>query len=80
MAGNRFSGRKSKQEEQTILEQLSMLDELFFIKLREAIEQGKPYAMKIFSDARIPKQKIEVNHSEEQPLFDISYSINEINK
>lgn len=80
MAGNRFSGRKKKEVEQTILEQLSMLDEIFFIRLREAIEQGKPYAMKIFSDARIPKQKIEVNHSEEMPLFEISYSLDEINK
>ena len=81
MAGNSNSGRKSRTEEEEIIQKLSLLDDLFFERLQEALIQGKPYALRLFASHRIPKPSniLEVNHSEEQPLFDISYSINEVN-
>ena len=72
MSGNRNSGRKSKKSEQEIVERLSVLDDLFFEKLKEALQKGEPYAMKLFSTHRIPKPnaETEVNFIE-QPLFQL---------
>ena len=72
MAGNFNSGRKSKKTEQEIIERLSVLDDLFFEKLKEALQKGEPYAMKLFSTHRIPKPnaETEVNFIE-QPLFQL---------
>ena len=72
MAGNSSSGRKSKKAEQEIIERLSVLDDLFFKKLTEALQKGEPYAMKLFSTHRIPKPnaETEVNFIE-QPLFNL---------
>ena len=72
MAGNSSSGRKSKKAEQEIIERLSVLDDLFFEKLKEALQKGEPYAMKLFSTHRIPKPnaETEVNFTE-QPLFQL---------
>ena len=72
MSGNFRSGRKSKKTEQEIIERLSVLDDLFFEKLKEALQKGEPYAMKLFSTHRIPKPNadVEVNFVE-QPLFNL---------
>lgn len=79
MAGNNNSGRKSKEAEQQILEKLSLLDDLFFLKLQEALKQGKPYAMRLFAQHRIPKPQnsLEITGGDETPLFNIVYNANE---
>lgn len=76
MAGNNNSGRKSKETEQQVLEKLSLLDDLFFVKLEEAMEQGKPYAMRLFATHRIPKPQntLEVTGADEMPLFNLVYN------
>lgn len=76
MAGNINSGRKSKEVEQEVLEKLSVLDDLFFSKLKEAMEQGKPYAMRLFATHRIPKPQnsLEITGADETPLFNIVYN------
>lgn len=79
MAGNSNSGRKSKSEEQEVLEKLSVLDDLFFSKLEEAMKQGKPYAMRLFATHRIPKPTMEIHTKqiEDIPLFNITYKSTE---
>jgi hypothetical protein len=69
------SGRKSKTTEQEVLEKLSLLDDLFFIKLEEALIDGKSWALKLFASHRIPKPTMEIQTStiEETPLFNIVY-------
>jgi len=68
-----FAGRHSKSTEQEVIENLSLLDDLFFLKLEEALTEGKSWALRLFATHRIPKPKasIEVNNSAEQPLFDL---------
>lgn len=75
MAGNRNSGRKSKRAEQEIIERLSLLDNLFFEKLTEALQEGEPYALKLYATHRIPKPQAdtEVQNFIEQPLFEITF-------
>ena len=79
MSGNKMSGRKSKSTEQEVLEKLSLLDDLFFSKLEEAMEQGKPYAMRLFATHRIPKPQntLEITGGDETPLFNIVYNASE---
>ena len=75
MSGNKFSGRKSKKAEQEIIERLSVLDDLFFEKLTEALQKSEPYALKLYATHRIPKPQadVEVQNFVEQPLFEISF-------
>jgi len=78
MAGNKHSGRKSKSTEQQVLEKLSLLDDLFFEKLELALNEGKPYAMRLFAQHRIPKPTIEIKPIiEEMPLFNITLNNSE---
>ena len=79
MAGNINSGRKSKEVEQEVLEKLSVLDDLFFSKLEEAMQQGKPYAMRLFATHRIPKPTMEIHTTQidDIPLFNITYKSTE---
>ena len=75
LAGNFNSGRKSKKAEQEIIERLSVLDDLFFEKLTEALQKSEPYALKLYATHRLPKPsaEIEVQNIIEQPLFEISF-------
>ena len=78
MAGNLNSGRKSKSEEQQVLEKLSLLDDLFFIKLEEALNDGKSWALRLFANHRIPKPTIEIKPIiEEMPMFNITLNNSE---
>jgi hypothetical protein len=54
-------GRKSKAEEQQLIEKLSPLEPIAHEKLKEAIEGGKEWAVKLFFDYMYgkPKQMIE---------------------
>jgi len=75
LSGNFRSGRKSKKAEQEIIERLSVLDDLFFEKLTEALQKSEPYALKLYATHRLPKPsaEIEVQNIIEQPLFEISF-------
>jgi hypothetical protein len=66
------SGRRPKDIDQEIIERLSVLDDLFFEKLETALDKGEVYAMRIFSNHRLPKPK-EVKEIEiaELPIFNI---------
>jgi len=54
-------GRKSKAEEQQLIEKLSPLEPIAHNKLKESIEAGKDWAIKLFFDYMYgkPKQMIE---------------------
>lgn len=59
--GNKNAGRKSKAEELQLIERLSPLEPTAHAKLKEAVEQGKEWAVKLFFDYMYgkPKQMIE---------------------
>lgn len=73
------SGRKPKSTEQKILEKLSLLDNLFFQKLEEAIIEGKSWALRLFASHRIPKPTMEIHTTQidDIPLFNITYKSTE---
>jgi hypothetical protein len=54
-------GRKSKAEEQLLIEKLSPLEPLAFSALTIALEEGKDWAVKLFFNYQygMPKQMIE---------------------
>lgn len=54
-------GRKSKAEEQLLIEKLSPLESTAHTKLKEAIDEGKEWAVKMFFDYMYgkPKQIVE---------------------
>lgn len=56
-------GRKPKAEEQKLIEKLSPLEPVAHLKLRESIEQGKDWAIKLFFEYMYgkPKQTIDSN-------------------
>ena len=79
------SGRKSKAEEQELIERLSVYDEDAFRILGEKIKQGEYWAIRTYFLYRwgSPKQiqHITVASQQEQPLFNISFkSTEQINK
>jgi hypothetical protein len=55
-------GRPSKAEEQNLIEKLSPLEEQAFIKLSEAIDSGKDWAIKMFFEYMYgkPKQQTDI--------------------
>lgn len=57
------AGRKSKAEEQSLIERLSPLSELAFDALREALENKKDWAVKLTFEYMYgkPKQQIDQN-------------------
>tara|TARA_B110000211_G_scaffold226689_1_gene280595 strand:- start:901 stop:1134 length:234 start_codon:yes stop_codon:yes gene_type:complete len=64
------SGRRPKDIDQEIIQRLSVLDDLFFERLEDALNNGEVYAMRIFANHRLPKQR-EVKEIEvaELPIF-----------
>ena len=60
--GHAGSGRKSKAEEQNLIEKLSPLEEQAFLKLSEAIDGGKDWAIKMFFEYMFgkPKQQTDI--------------------
>ena len=66
------SGRRPKDIDQEIIQRLSVLDDLFFERLEDALNNGEVYAMRIFANHRLPKPK-EVKEIElaELPIFKI---------
>lgn len=68
------AGRKPKEQEQTIIESLKPYDELALMKLTEAIEQGKDWALKLFFNYRfgMPKQMIDQKTEVSFPTIDMN--------
>jgi hypothetical protein len=74
MSGNKMSGRRPKSEDIMMIEKLSPLDEMAFIKLKEGIEAGKFAYLKLYFLYRWGKpreiQDITIT-SPDQPLFNL---------
>lgn len=76
------SGRRPKEIDQEIVEKLSLLDDLFFSELEKALKDSKSWALKLFANHRLPKPNntLEIASLDEVPLFNITYSVDEINQ
>lgn len=61
--GHKTAGRKSKAEEQSLIERLSPLSDLAFEALREALTNKKDWAVKLTFEYMYgkPKQQIDQN-------------------
>lgn len=66
-------GRKSKAEEQKLIEKLKPLEPLAFKALTEALTDGKDWAVKLFFQYNfgMPKQIIDQNNTHNINNFDI---------
>jgi hypothetical protein len=78
--GHSNGGRKSKAEEQNLIEKLSPLEEQAFIKLSEAIDSGKDWAIKMFFEYMFgkPKQQTDITSMGEkiQNVINLGSGIN----
>lgn len=66
-------GRKSKAEEQQLVEKLSPLEPLAFKALNEALSEGSNWAVKLYFEYMYgkPKEKKEITLLEETPIIDV---------
>lgn len=55
--GNKNAGRKSKAEEQSLIEKLTPLEPLAFEALKDALENKKDWAVKLFMEYKFGKAK-----------------------
>lgn len=62
-----FAGRKPKDSEQKLIEKLSPYDETAIMKLFEAIDEGKDWAIKLFFNYRfgMPNSKTDITSNGE---------------
>jgi hypothetical protein len=58
-------GRPSKAEEQKLIEKLSPLEDLAHKKLKEAITEGKDWAVKMFFEYMYGKPKLTIDQRTE---------------
>jgi hypothetical protein len=67
------AGRKSKAEEQSLIEKLTPLEPLAFSALKSALEDGKDWAVKLFFQYNfgMPKQVIDQHNTHEVNDFSI---------
>jgi hypothetical protein len=67
------AGRKSKAEEQSLIEKLTPLEPLAFKALTDALNDGKDWAVKLFFQYNfgMPKQVIDQNNTHNINNFDI---------
>jgi hypothetical protein len=67
------AGRKSKAEEQSLIEKLTPLEPLAFKALTDALKDGKDWAVKLFFQYNfgMPKQVIDQNNTHNINNFDI---------
>ena len=67
------SGRKPKSEDIAMIEKLTPLDEIAFIKLKEGIESNQFAYLKLYFLYRFgrPREIQELTINNEVPLFDI---------
>jgi len=71
--GHSNGGRKSKAEEQSLIEKLTPLEPLAFKALNDALNDGKDWAVKLFFQYNfgMPKQVVENNTNLTVNDFDI---------
>ncbi len=71
--GNKNAGRKSKAEEQSLIEKLTPLEPIAFNALTIALNEGKDWAVKLFFQYNfgMPKQVIDQNSNVNINNFDI---------
>jgi hypothetical protein len=78
--GHSNGGRKGKAEEQNLIEKLSPLEESAFMKLSEAIDLGKDWAIKMFFEYMYgkPKQQTDITSMGEkiQNVINLGSGIN----
>ena len=67
------SGRKSKAEEQSLIEKLTPLEPIAFEALTNALNEGKDWAVKLFFQYNfgMPKQVIDQNSNVNINNFDL---------
>jgi len=74
------SGRKSKAEEQNLIEKLSPLEDLAFTALTSAIKEGKDWAVKMYFEYMYgkPKQQTDITSMGEkiQNVINLGTGIN----
>ena len=65
------AGRKPKADEQKLIEKLSPLEPLAMKALKDALEDGQAWAVKMFMEYTNgkPKETKDLNINAEQPLF-----------
>lgn len=68
------AGRKPKADEQELIEKLSPLEPIAFEALKDALEEGKPWAVRLFFNYMYGKpretKELEVIQ-QDQPIFNI---------
>ena len=72
------SGRKPKSEDIDMIEKLTPLDEMAFIKLKEGIEANEFVYLKLYFLYRWGKpreiQEINLTSNEQPPLFNLNFT------
>lgn len=65
------AGRKSKSDEQNLIEKLSPLEPVAFKSLEAAIKDNQSWAVRLWFEYTFgkPKERVEVTKITEQPLF-----------
>ena len=71
--GNKNAGRKSKAEEQNLIEKLSPLEPSAFKALKDALKDQEAWAVKLYFDYKFGKAKEtkDITVISEQPLFEL---------
>lgn len=69
--GHKTAGRKSKAEEQKLIEKLTPLEDKAFKALDNAIQDEQSWAVKLYFEYMYgkPKEKVELTQITEQPIF-----------
>lgn len=70
---NRAGGRKSKAEEQTLIEKLTPLEPKAFKALEDALDDGQAWAVKLYMQYKngMPKEVKDITINKELPIFNI---------
>jgi hypothetical protein len=65
------AGRKPKNDEQHLLESLSIYSDQAHAKLKEAVESGEPWAIKMYFEYFYGKPNQTVNHQNNGGAFNV---------
>jgi len=66
------AGRKSKAEEQSLIEKLTPLEPIAFKALKDALNEGKDWAVKLFFQYNFGMPKQTIDQKVEVTNFDIN--------
>ena len=79
--GNSNSGRKSKEADQKMIEELSKFSEDVYEVLHQNILAGKHWAIRIWFDRMFGKSKeskeLNLTNNQEQPIFNLNFKSTE---